>query len=78
MDRHAGTADTFVFKPYFSLEIVKGFQAKGSNHDVIELDRSLFHGADPNASAAAMFDLVKSHSFQIGRDVVIVWTLMRS
>ncbi|GEP61038.1 putative Ig domain-containing protein [Reyranella soli] len=72
MKGHAGEVDTFVFTSHFGLEIVKGFDATGPNQDVLELDHSLFHGADPNASASSMFELVKDHSFQLGRDVVIV------
>ncbi|WP_218037614.1 putative Ig domain-containing protein, partial [Reyranella soli] len=69
---HSGAQDTFVFKSHSGLEIVKGFDASASLHDVLELDHSLFCGADPHASASEMFELVRSHSFQLGRDVIIV------
>jgi len=64
-----GIADTFVFKPDFGLEIVSKFDATSPQHDVLELDHALFHNTDRSASA---FDLVKSHSFQFGPDVVII------
>ncbi|MCG2645267.1 MULTISPECIES: putative Ig domain-containing protein [Bradyrhizobium] len=69
---NANIADTFVFKPGFGLDIVNNFDATSSNHDVLELDHSLFHQADPHASTAATFDLILHHSFQVGPDVAIV------
>jgi murein DD-endopeptidase MepM/ murein hydrolase activator NlpD len=65
-------ADTFVFKPDFKLAIVSNFDAASANHDVLELDHTLFRQADVHSSPAAIFDLIENHSFQFGRDVLIV------
>jgi hypothetical protein len=64
-------ADTFVFKPDFGLAIVANFDAKSSNHDVIEFDHALFRHADIHASPEAALDLIEHHSFQLGSDVII-------
>jgi len=69
---NAGVPDTFVFKPHFGGAVVNRFDATSPNHDVLELDHALFRNADPNSSPAAIFDLIKDHSFQLGHDVVIV------
>jgi hypothetical protein len=65
-------ADNFVFKPGFELAIVSNFDAASANHDVLELDHALFRHADVHSSPAAIFALIENHSFQFGRDVVIV------
>ena len=65
-------SDTFVFGPHFGLAIVSNFDATSPNHDVLELDHALFRNADANMSAAALLNLVHSHSFQLGHDVVLV------
>jgi hypothetical protein len=70
MSGNTGVPDIFVFKPHFELEIVKNFDANSATHDVLELDHALFRNADMTASAIA--ELIKDHSFQFGRDVVIV------
>ena len=67
-----GVADTFVFKPHFGLAVVNNFDPTSPNHDVIQFDHTLFHGADVNASPAAILNLIEDHSYQLGRDVVIV------
>ena len=67
-----GIADTFVFKPHFGLAVVDNFDASSPNHDVIQFDHALFHNTNINASPAELLKLVKDHSYQIGRDVVIV------
>ncbi|WP_439372686.1 putative Ig domain-containing protein [Bradyrhizobium sp. DASA03120] len=69
---NANVADTFAFKSGFGLAIVSNFDAPSSNHDVLELDHALFREADPHGSAAASFDLIQHHSFQLGPDVVII------
>jgi hypothetical protein len=67
-----GAADTFVFKPHFGLAVVNNFDPTSPNHDVIQFDHTLFHNADVNASPAAILNLIDDHSYQLGRDVVIV------
>ncbi|WLB18870.1 putative Ig domain-containing protein [Bradyrhizobium japonicum] len=68
----ANVADTFAFKPGFGLAIVSNFDATSSNHDMLELDHTLFRQADPHAAPAASFDLIQHHSFQLGSDVIIL------
>jgi Putative Ig domain/Bacterial cadherin-like domain/RTX calcium-binding nonapeptide repeat (4 copies) len=67
-----GVADTFVFKPHFGLAVVNNFDAGSTAHDVLELNHALFRNADVNASPSAILNLVEDHSYQLGRDVVIV------
>jgi hypothetical protein len=67
-----GIADTFVFKPHFGLAVVNNFDATSPVHDVLELDHALFHNAAANAPPAAILNLVEAHSYQLGRDVIIV------
>ena len=67
-----GIADTFVFKPHFGLAVVEHFDASSPNHDVIQFDHALFHNTNINASPAEILNLVEAHSYQIGRDLVIV------
>jgi hypothetical protein len=67
-----GIADTFVFKPHFGLAVVNNFDATSPVHDVLELNHALFHNADANAPPAAILNLVEAHSYQLGRDVIIV------
>ena len=69
---NSGIADTFVFKPHFGFAVVDHFDASSPNHDVIQFDHGLFHNANTNASPAEILKLVDDHSYQIGRDVVIV------
>ena len=68
---NSGVADTFVLKPHFGLEIIDHFDAASPRHDVLELDHALFRNANANASPADI-QLIHSHSFQFGPDVVIV------
>jgi hypothetical protein len=65
------TADNFVFKPHFGLEIVSGFDATSSVHDVLELDHSLFKGATAGESGNASLALIADHSLQLGHDLFI-------
>jgi hypothetical protein len=69
---NSGVSDTFVFKSGFGLAVVTNFDATSSNHDVLELDHSLFRHAHADMSQAEVFQLVENHGFQIGPDVVIV------
>ena len=72
MSGNAAISDAFVFKPHFGVAIISKFDATSSAHDVLELDHALFNNANPNAAASALFDLIKDHSFQFGKDVLIV------
>jgi hypothetical protein len=69
---NAKEADNFVFKPGFGVEIVSGFDAKSSSHDVLELDHTPFHGANVNESASALLSMIDHDSFQLGHDVIIL------
>ena len=69
---NTNVADTFVFKPEFGLAIVNNFDAKSATHDVLGLDHRLFRNADIHASSEEIMDLIDHHSFQFGRDVIIV------
>jgi hypothetical protein len=60
-----------VFKSHFGLAIVNGFDPASSNHDVIELDHSLFHGATPGESGNAALQLITDHSIQLGHDLLV-------
>jgi hypothetical protein len=68
---NAKVADTFVFKPGFGLAIVSNFDANSPTHDVLELDHTLFCGADAHEPAGARHNLLEHHSFQVGHDVII-------
>ena len=61
-----------MLKPHFGLEIVVRFDAASPQHDVLALDHALFRNANANASPAETSNLIHSHSFQFGPDVVIV------
>jgi hypothetical protein len=61
-----------VFTPHFGLAIVDNFDPTSSNHDVLELDHSLFHHANANESPAQVLALIADHSFQLGHDLLIV------
>jgi len=67
-----GVSDRFVFTPHFGLSVVNNFDPTSSNHDVLELDHSLFRQASVNESPAQVLDLITDHSFQFGRDLIIV------
>jgi hypothetical protein len=67
-----GVADRFVFTPHFGVAIVNNFDPTSSNHDVLELDHSLFNHANVNESPTQVLDLVQNHSFQLGHDLIIV------
>ena len=67
-----GVSDQFVFTPHFGLAIVNNFDPTSSNHDVLELDHSLFQHANVNESAAQVLALVENHSFQFGHDLIIL------
>ena len=56
-----GASDTFVFGPNFGKDIVTDFVANGTNHDIIQIDHSIF------ANYAALL----GHAAQVGQDVVI-------
>jgi hypothetical protein len=53
--------DTFVFAANFGNDIIRGFDAIGRHHDVVQFNKSVFDD----------FASVLDHASQIGRDVVI-------
>jgi hypothetical protein len=69
---NAGVSDRFVFAPHFGLAIIDNFDPTSSNHDVLELDHSLFQHANVNESAAQILALVQDHSFQFGHDLIVL------
>jgi serralysin len=59
-------ADTFVFQANFGKDVVTDFAATGANHDLLELDHSMF------SQYATIEDLLASASVaQVGANVVI-------
>ncbi|MCA6119976.1 hypothetical protein J6524_34710 [Bradyrhizobium sp. WSM 1738] len=56
-----GGADTFVFAPNFGKDVVKGFDAYGRSHDVVQFSKNVFDS----------FASVLAHAAQVGQDVVI-------
>jgi hypothetical protein len=56
-----GGHDTFVFKSDFGADVIKGFDATGRHHDVVQFSKSVFDN----------FADVLSHAAQSGHDVAI-------
>jgi len=60
----SGGQDTFVFGANFGHDVVKGFQASGASHDIVQFSKSVFDN----------FADVLSHATASGGDVVITAT----
>ena len=67
----SGGRDSFVFSPNFGTDTILGFDAKGSRHDVIEFETSMFSYLTSGMSQAQDLAAVLSHATSSGGTTTI-------